>query len=100
MTTQFRLLMGSFFAILAVLMLMYIYNMPTPWLDGFMDMRGRCGPNLGVCPEGLRCLNGYCKSDIAPKLPVLSDLPVRPDRYPYEVNPPPRNIVGVCDGDL
>ena len=96
MTPQFRLLMGSFCAILAVMMLMYVYSMPTPW-EGFVDARGRCGPNLGVCPEELRCLNGYCKSDIAPKLPPLSDLPIRPDRYPYEVDPPSRNIVGVND---
>ena len=99
MTSQLRGLMGMFCAILAIMMLMYIYSTPSPW-EGFVDSRGRCGPNIGVCPDGLRCMNGYCKTDIAPTLPILSDLPVHPDRYPYEADPPAHNIVGVCDTGL
>ncbi len=53
--------------------------------EAFMDAAGRCGPNLGVCPgwpgTDLRCINGYCKSDVPAKIPAVSDLPIRPDRY-------------------
>ena len=34
-------------------------------LEGFAD---RCGVDLPSC-SGLRCINGYCKSDVAPVLP-------------------------------
>lgn len=54
--------------------------------EGFVDT-GRCGPNLGVCPAPLRCINGYCKTDIAPTLPYLSELPVVPPRYTSELTP-------------
>ena len=48
--------------------------------EGFVD-EGRCGVDLPSCSGGLRCINGYCKSDIAPILPVFSDLPMMPDRH-------------------
>jgi hypothetical protein len=46
-------------------------------MDGFVDA-GRCGVDLPSCPSGLRCINGYCKSDVAPRLPLFSDLPMMP----------------------
>lgn len=70
---------------------------PFPINEGFMDPNGRCGPNLGTCPDGLRCLNGYCKSDIPSTLPPLSDLPVRPERYMYPVPAPQVNVAGVMN---
>lgn len=83
MTSQFRTLMAFAFGIVAGIMLLYIYSMPMPWqTDGFVDTV-RCGPNLGTCPDDLRCINGYCKTDVAKTLPPLSDLPIHPDRYPY-----------------
>ena len=48
--------------------------------EGFVDA-GRCGVDLLPCSGGLRCMNGYCKSDIAPVMPRFSDLPLMPDRY-------------------
>ena len=36
----------------------------------------RCGVDLPSC-VGIRCINGYCRSDVAPTLP-LSDLPMYP----------------------
>jgi hypothetical protein len=52
--------------------------------ESFVDV-GRCGPNLGVCPNwpgtNPRCINGYCKSDVPPQLPAVSPLPIRPARY-------------------
>jgi hypothetical protein len=44
-------------------------------VDGFVDA-GRCGVGLPSCPETLRCINGYCKSDHPPAFPGLSDLPL------------------------
>ena len=49
--------------------------------DGFMDSAERCGVDLPSCANGLRCINGYCKTDVAPVLPYFSDLPITPDRY-------------------
>ena len=106
-----RVTIGIAVGILAVMMLIYIYMMPLPYdTDGFVDV-GRCGPGTlpgrgpnagnGVCTDGLRCLNGYCKTDVARLLPPVSDLPIRPDRYDYPVpNPNPLgNVTGTmaCD---
>ena len=52
--------------------------------EGFVDAQ-RCGVDLSSCPTDsdsrLRCINGYCKTDVAPVLPLHSDLPLMPDRY-------------------
>jgi hypothetical protein len=46
--------------------------------EGFVDP-GRCGVDLPPCSgKDIRCMNGYCKSDIPPRLPYLSDLPMTP----------------------
>ena len=77
--------MGTLFVVLiGVMLVAFILQSRVRSSEGFVDA-GRCGPNLGVCPgwpgNELRCINGYCKSDVPPKLPALSDLPVRPPRY-------------------
>ena len=53
-------------------------------IESFLD-KGRCGVDLPSCVgERIRCVNGYCKSDIPPQLPALSDLPMTPPtKYPY-----------------
>jgi hypothetical protein len=57
--------------------------------DTFQDMTSsrRCGVDLPSCSNsGIRCVNGYCKSDKLPYYPKVSDLPIQPDRYPYSQN--------------
>ena len=53
--------------------------------EGFVDP-GRCGVDLPSCQgKHVRCMNGYCKSDIPPKLPAISPLPMTPPTaYPYQ----------------
>jgi hypothetical protein len=48
--------------------------------EGFVDAQ-RCGVDLPSCSSGLRCINGYCKTDIAQVLPYFSDLLITPDRH-------------------
>lgn len=62
-----------------IVILYYTYNTIDGFVDGFVDAK-RCDVDLPSCPTGLRCMNGYCKSDIAPVLPHFSDLPLMPDR--------------------
>jgi hypothetical protein len=64
---------------LIIVILYCTYNNIDGFIDGFVDTK-RCGVDLPSCPVGLRCMNGYCKSDIAPVLPHFSDLPLTPDR--------------------
>jgi hypothetical protein len=86
MSPSNRFKMGTLFVVLIGVMVVafYVQSGMKRRGEGFVDA-GRCGPNLGVCPTWpgteLRCINGYCKSDVPPKLPALSDLPVRPPRY-------------------
>lgn len=42
---------------------------------------GMCGVDLPPCPFGTGCLNGYCRTTVAPTLPYFSDLPVKPMGY-------------------
>ncbi len=74
---------GKLFIILIIGMLLFLVLMPKA-SEGFMDA-GRCGVDLLPCSgERIRCMNGYCKSDIPPKLPPLSNLPMTPPtKYPY-----------------
>jgi len=64
--------------IIVVLIIAILYATCTV-SEGFVD-EGRCGVDLPSCTGGLRCINGYCKSDIAPTLPLFSDLPLMSDR--------------------
>ncbi len=83
MDMKLRHLAGCIFIIAVVLMMIYLVMMPVA-SEGFVDA-GRCGVDLPSCEgERVRCMNGYCKSDIPPKLPPLSDLPMTPPtKYPY-----------------
>ena len=45
-------------------------------MEPFVDA-GRCGVDLPPCVgEHVRCINGYCRSDVASTLPVFSDVPM------------------------
>ena len=83
---EYRYGMGVIFILFAFVALIILYIMPTPMSDvdkeGFVD-KIRCGVGIPSCDVPLRCINGYCKSDNPPTMPAVSDLPVRPDRYPY-----------------
>ena len=76
--------MGMLFLGALALMLVFFFVQRAAINEAFVDA-GRCGSNLGVCPgwpgTSSRCMNGYCKSDVQPELPAVSDLPIRPDRY-------------------
>ena len=76
-------LMGSIFIILSIIFILYLY-FSAP-VEGFVDS-ARCGVDLPPCSDGLRCMNGYCRSDIPPTMPVISDLPIKPNRYPFQKN--------------
>jgi hypothetical protein len=46
---------------------------------GNKEKTPRCGVGLPSCVgERIRCMNGYCKSDIPLGLPGVSDLPMTP----------------------
>ncbi len=86
MDMRLRQLFGFLFVLISIGMLWYLYR-TSKASDGFVDA-GRCGVDLPSCsPENdnprVRCMNGYCKSDIPPQLPILSNLSVIPPRYPY-----------------
>ena len=83
MDMKLRHLAGTLFMIAVLGMMIYLVIMPNP-SEGFVDA-GRCGVDLPSCSgERIRCMNGYCKSDIPPELPLLSDLPMTPPtKYPY-----------------
>ena len=74
---------GTVFIVLVILMIIYLI-ISSNISEAFVDP-GRCGVNLPSCSgERVRCMNGYCKSDIPPQLPALSDLPMTPPtKYPY-----------------
>jgi len=90
---EFRLAMGSGFVILAVVMAIIIYNQVVPD-EGFVDVGG-CGPDqryvngngaFAVADRpGIRCINGYAKSDMPTALPPFTTLPIRPKRYTNDV---------------
>jgi hypothetical protein len=83
MDMKLRHLAGTLFIIAVIVMMIYLISMPSVG-EGFVDM-GRCGVDLPSCQgERVRCMNGYCKSDIPPRMPLLSDLPMTPPtKYPY-----------------
>jgi hypothetical protein len=83
MDMKLRELAGTIFIILAFVMIMYLISFKDS-LEGFVD-KVRCGVDLPSCSgEHIRCINGYCKSDVPPKLPLISDLPMTPaTKYPY-----------------
>jgi hypothetical protein len=52
----------------------------SPFLErqGFAVQLQRCGVGMDACPHPLRCINGFCKSEDAPRLFDLNPLPVLP----------------------
>ena len=84
MDMKLRHLAGTTFIVLVIMMMIYLVMTPMRPSEGFVDA-DRCGVDLPSCQgERVRCINGYCKSDVAPKMPLLSDLPMLPPtRYPY-----------------
>jgi hypothetical protein len=83
MDMKLRHAAGTLFIIAVMGMMIYLVMMPKA-SEGFVDP-GRCGVDLPSCQgERVRCMNGYCKSDIPPQLPKYSDLPMTPPtKYPY-----------------
>jgi hypothetical protein len=83
--------MGMVFAVFALIAVLVLYMMPPSMVavnasdEGFVDTV-RCGVSMPSCDAPLRCVNGYCKSDNPPTMPAVSDLPIRPDRYPFAPN--------------
>jgi hypothetical protein len=75
---KLRHLAGTVFIILIIGMTIYLSKTS----EGFAN---RCGVDLPSCSgERIRCMNGYCKSDIPNKLPPISDLQMTPaTKYIY-----------------
>jgi hypothetical protein len=54
--------------------------------EGFADFQtsvpeGMCGVDLPSCPDGTRCINGFCKKEDPPLMSPSSGLPVKPEGY-------------------
>ena len=67
--------------ILMVGAILYVYR--SSYTEGLKekDIQGplRCGVDLPSCSgEHVRCINGYCRSDVATTLPLFSDLRMTP----------------------
>jgi hypothetical protein len=77
MDMKLRKLAGTSFIVVIISMVIYLVTSNKNG-ESFVDA-GRCGVDLPSCSgERIRCINGYCKSDIPPKLPIYSDLPMTP----------------------
>lgn len=75
MDMKLRQVAGIIFIIM-ILTMLYVVTIKAS--EGFMDAN-RCGVGLPPCVgERVRCINGYCKSDITPSIPKLSDLQIIP----------------------
>jgi hypothetical protein len=92
---ELRLAMGSVCVILAVVMSIIVYNQAIEE-EEFVDAGG-CGPDqryvggngayATVCNKpGIRCINGYAKSDKAAVLPPVTTLPIRPKQFTNSPN--------------
>jgi len=72
-----RKMAGMLFVAILVGMIAYVM-LSVRSCESFVDA-GRCGVDLPPCSgKDIRCMNGYCKSDIPPRLPELSPLPMTP----------------------
>lgn len=80
---KLRVQAGIVFLVLVLGMALYLVWNPTV-SEAFMDP-GRCGVDLPSCSgKNIRCINGYCKSDIPPRFPPVSPLAMTPPtKYPY-----------------
>jgi len=91
---EFRYAMGSMCVLLAVIMAVIVYNQAVPD-EGFIDVGG-CGPDQRYVGSngayavregpGIRCINGYAKSDRPTELPPFTTLPIRPKRYTNDLD--------------
>ena len=83
MDMKLRVLSGTVFIVLVFGMILYLAMNPTV-SEAFVDP-GRCGVDLPSCSgKNIRCMNGYCKSDLLPPYPKISPLPMTPPTmYPY-----------------
>jgi hypothetical protein len=63
--------------ILLLLICIFLLIHTNTYVEGFINSTGRCGIGLS-CPDQMRCVNGYCKSQQKPKLPYLTGLPIYP----------------------
>ena len=83
MDMKLRHLAGTLFIVIVMGMMIYLVMIPIA-SENFIDI-GRCGVDLPSClGERVRCMNGYCKSDIPIKMPLISDLQMTPStKYQY-----------------
>jgi hypothetical protein len=94
MDMRLRHLSGTVFIILVVLMTVYLV-ISSRASEGFVDAV-RCGVDLPSCSGvGVRCMNGYCKSDIPHSWPAISDLPMTPPTQYPDGNGPTYNTLSV-----
>ena len=69
------------FVLVLILVLVLSFVTPMGDAEGYRnpdERERRCGVGLPRCQGELRCINGFCKSDRAPRLPYYSDLPLAP----------------------
>ena len=72
-------IVASLILLLVACALMVGYTVLKPTAEGFESKLGdRCGVDMAPCPEGTRCINGYCMTYAPPKIPMYSELPVEP----------------------
>jgi hypothetical protein len=72
-----RKMAGTIFIIILMGMIAYVI-ISVRSCEPFVDA-GRCGVDLPPCSgKDIRCMNGYCKSDIPQTLPKLSPLQITP----------------------
>jgi len=68
---------GLFPMILLLVVCIFLLITGEQHIEGFAT---QCGVGHGGCsiPDGERCINGYCKTSVAPVLPYLTGLPIFP----------------------
>ena len=72
-------ILASIILLLVACALMVTYKLLSPTNEGFESQVGdRCGVDMPTCPEGTRCMNGYCMTYNPPKMPMYSEIPVKP----------------------
>lgn len=77
-----------FLLVIGLLAYYNIYKRQEAFINGSAGASAsRCGVEFPACPNGTRCVNGYCASTDVPTMPPMSDLPVLPlgpinGRYP------------------
>jgi hypothetical protein len=66
--------------LLLIICVFLLLNVNT-YVETFVNVKDtvnlRCGVGLS-CPDKMRCVNGYCKTQNKPKLPYYTGLPINP----------------------